>query len=345
MNFIDYDSRISFEDVYSDKIDLSIYSVLKAVLKSSIEIERKINCAALINLHGIHEEESKNSTGDLQKKLDIVSNEIMIENLKETGFCSALLSEENEDAIILNNDGEKDCCGRNKFIVSFDPLDGSSNIDCNCCIGTIFAIYCNNKNNNNDNYDVSDNFCRKGSDIICAGYVLYGPACELVLTIDHVSGVQKFTLDRKSGVYYYTGDICLTDKTKKIYCINEANCELWHDDMKNYISLYKKKGTKYTQRYIGSMVADVHRTLLYGGMFCYPTDKKNKSGKLRLVYECGPMAKIVESAGGMAITADQSDERILDILPTGIHQRTGILLGSKEEVHKYIEILHSKKNK
>jgi fructose-1,6-bisphosphatase I len=256
----------------------------------------------------------------------------MIENLTKTKLCSILLSEENEEPIIIDKENRGD------YMVAFDPLDGSSNIDCNVCIGTIFSIY---KDVNTDLDLINKNLLndiilRTGNDIICAGYVLYGPSTELVITIEEKKGVQKFTLDLDKIEYFYTGEIDISNKTKKIYSINEANCENWYQDIKDYINLYKTKNTKYTHRYIGSMVADVHRTLLYGGMFSYPADKINEKGKLRVIYECFPISKIMEKAGGASIIGNFSRNRILNIIPDKIHQRTPIIMGSKEEIITYI---------
>lgn len=291
-------------------------SIIEAIKESSVIIQDKLGHAGIHDLHGEHGGE--NSSGDVQKKLDVISNEIIIEKLTNTGVCSLLLSEENDDVIIASEGG--------KYIVCFDPLDGSSNIDCNCCVGTIFCIFEDNKSSND-----KERVLRKGDEILCAGYVLYGPATDLVITTG--SGVQKYVLDRNTGKYEYTGDIVIGNK--KIYSINESNCENWFFDMKNYINLFKEKNTKYTHRYIGSMVADVHRTLLYGGMFSYPADVKNEMGKLRVLYECFPMAKLVEAAGGRAIVGKFSDKRILELIPENIHDRTPIILGSISEVDKY----------
>jgi fructose-1,6-bisphosphatase I len=299
--------------------------IIEAIKKSSIQIEEKVRRSALDGFQGNITTDTTNSSGDIQKKLDIITNEIMIDNLTKTKCCSILLSEENEDAIIVDEEF------RGKHMVAFDPLDGSSNIDCNVCIGTIFSVY---KEEAEEKKEKS--ILRNGSNIICAGYVIYGPATELVITKEGTKGVQKFTLDTNKKEYVYTGEIDISTKTKKIYSINESNCENWYQDMKEYVSLYKTKDTKYTQRYIGSMVADVHRTLLYGGMFCYPADTKNTKGKLRVIYECFPMSKIMEKAGGAAIIGDFSRNRILDINPTEIHQRTPVLMGNKEEIIKYI---------
>jgi fructose-1,6-bisphosphatase I len=322
-------SYVSFNEYYltHNFYDYNLFIVIKAILDSCIEIEDKITNSAFENLHG-EINNSLNYSGDIQKKLDVISNDILIQNLKNTDLCGIILSEENNEAIINNIDG--------KYTVTFDPLDGSSNIDCNCCIGTIFSIY----ENLGIDKNIDEKILRNGRDIICAGYVLYGPSCELVITLGNNNGVQKFTLDKRieKKIFKFTGNIDISNKNKKIYSINESNYENWFDDMKSYIQKYKIKGTKYTQRYIGSMVADVHRTLLYGGMFCYPSDKKNENGKLRLLYECFPMSKLIEEAGGESIVAKNSIIKILDIFPLEIHQKTSILLGNKQEIQKYKDI-------
>ena len=300
-------------------------TIIEAIKKSSIQIEEKVRRSALDGFQGNITTDTTNSSGDIQKKLDIITNEIMIDTLTKTTCCSILLSEENEEAIIMPKEF------RGKHMVAFDPLDGSSNIDCNVCIGTIFSVY-----KEEEKKEDEKSILRNGSHIICAGYIIYGPATELVITKEGTLGVQKFTLDTNKKEYIYTGEIDISTKTKKIYSINESNCENWYQDIKEYVSLYKTKDTKYTQRYIGSMVADVHRTLLYGGMFCYPADAKNKNGKLRVIYECFPISKIMEKAGGAAIIGNFSRNRILDINPTEIHERTPVLMGNKEEVVKYI---------
>jgi len=304
---------------------MDINTIIDAIKQSSIQIEEKVRRSALDGFQGNIIADITNSSGDIQKKLDIITNDIMIDNLTKTKCCSILLSEENEEAIIIDKEF------RGKHMVAFDPLDGSSNIDCNVCIGTIFSIY-----KESDLESLEKEILRNGSDIICAGYIIYGPATELVITIEGTPGVQKYTLDLDKKEYVYTGEIDISNKTKKIYSINESNCENWYNDMKEYIKVYKTKDTKYTQRYIGSMVADVHRTLLYGGIFSYPADTKNTNGKLRVIYECFPISKIMEKAGGSAIIGNFSRNRILDINPKEIHQRTPVLMGTKEEIVKYI---------
>jgi fructose-1,6-bisphosphatase I len=304
------------------KIKPNLINLLNAIHISCKVIQRQISKAGIVGLHGINNDINMNSSGDIQKKLDVISNEVMIDNLIHSQMCSILLSEENEEEIIVPEEY------RGKFIVAFDPLDGSSNIDCNVCVGTIFAIYEQTEENWKN--------CIDGDKIICAGYCLYGPATELVITFERESGVLRFILDHSIGEFIYVGDINIPEHGKKIYSVNESNCENWEENIKKYVLLYKEKNTKYTQRYIGSMVADVHRTLLYGGMFMYPGDKKNIDGKLRVFYECFPMARIVEEAGGYAITTRNEPFRILDIKPKHIHERTPILLGSKDDVNKYI---------
>ena len=323
---------MSFFDYSKELVNDDLVKILDAIKKSSIAIEQKVNRAALDDIQGNTTSSSENSSGDIQKKLDVISNDIMIDLLTKTKCCSILLSEENEDAIIIEPDF------RGQYMIAFDPLDGSTNIDCNCCIGTIFSIY----EDFNQEIGIQERVLKSGNDVICAGYILYGPATELVITIDRKKekkSVQKFTLDRISNEYLYTGEIDISNKMKKIYSVNESNCASWYQDIKEYVDQYKIENTKYTQRYIGSMVADVHRTLLYGGMFGYPADKKNKNGKLRVIYECFPISKIMEAAGGASIIGNFSKKRILDIVPSQIHEKTSIIMGSTEEIDKYVNIL------
>jgi fructose-1,6-bisphosphatase I len=310
MNFSEYNTK---------NFDHKLSKVLEAIQKSSIQIQSNIEEAALLDLHGHYN--NTNFSGDQQKKLDVISNEIMIQELKNTNECSILLSEENDNAIIAANNGD--------YVVAFDPLDGSSNIECNCCIGTIFGIFMDDKEKT-----IEERILPSGANLFCAGYILYGPATELVFCVKG-NGVQRFTLNKKMGEYIYSGTIKMESSGKKIYSINESNYENWYPDMKKYISQYKVKDTKYTHRYIGSMVADIHRTLLYGGMFAYPADNKNKDGKLRVLYECFPMSLILEEAGGKSIIGKFSCQRILEIKVNNIHQRTPILMGSLDEIDKY----------
>lgn len=298
-------------------VDYQLLSILTAICKSSLKIEQQIRYSGLYGLHGNHTASNTanaaNASGDIQKKLDVVANDIMIEHLKNSYACNVLLSEENDDPIRV----PVKCEG--PYSVAFDPLDGSSNIDCNGPIGTIFSISENKKGD----------ILLPGKSIVMAGYVLYGPSTEIVVA--HNGKVNRFQLN-STGHYWHIQRIILNG-TKKIYSINEGNSSLWNTDITQYIDSYKKSG--YAARYVGSMVADVHRTLLYGGVFCYPADKKNPKGKLRLIYECFPMAFIFEAATGAAIVGNMSYQRILDIVPVDIHQRTPIILGSTAEIKKY----------
>ena len=301
-------------------VDYPLLSILTAIYKSSLKIEQHVRYSGIYGLHGNHTAVSEhttssgsNASGDIQKKLDVVANDIMIEHLMNSYACNILLSEENDEPIRVPDK----CNG--KYSVSFDPLDGSSNIDCNGPIGTIFSISENSKGE----------ILLPGNRIVMAGYVLYGPSTEMVVA--HNNKVNRFQLN-SAGHYWHIGPIILNG-SKKIYSINEGNAGLWNADITQYIESYKKSG--YGARYIGSMVADVHRTLLYGGVFCYPADKKNPKGKLRLLYECYPMAFIFEAATGAAIVGNSSYQRILDVAPVDVHQRTPIILGSTAEVKKY----------
>ncbi len=321
---------------YVHHVDSKLYKVMEAIQKSCILIQDLIVRSSIHQLHGNYENESQhlenhsiNFSGDIQKKLDVISNEIMISNLIQSKSCCLLLSEENENVIMVENEN------RGNYLVTFDPLDGSSNIDCNVCIGTIFSIYLSE---NKEEY-IENDFFKNGNEMICAGYCLYGPSTEMVITLHQQNGVHQFTLHPELKDFVYTKQITFPDNPKKIYSVNESSVENWSSSVQHYISSYKIKNTSYTQRYVGSMVSDVHRTLLYGGIFMYPADEKNKKGKLRYYYECAPISKIVEEAGGKSIIPNENPIRILDLEITHIHEKTPILLGSIHEVNKYYEYI------
>jgi len=309
--------------------NFDLTNLLNAIQTSCKMIQHEINKAALNNNHGISETE--NSSGDIQKKLDIISNDIMIHNLIKSKQCCVLISEENDKPLYVE---EK---YRGKYIVAFDPLDGSTNIDCNCVIGTIFSIF--KFDNELEKLDETNTsvYLKNGDEIVCSGYVLYGPATELVITYQKNSGVHKFFLDNSIGEFILTGQITFPKNSKQIYSVNEASCKTWNNAIKSYVQQYKEAG--YTQRLIGSMVGDVHRTLLYGGVFMYPGNTTNPNGKLRVLYECFPIARIIEEAGGQAI--QENSNRILDIIPKTIHERTSILVGSANEINKYSDLFQT----
>lgn len=295
----------------------ALQAILTAIQRASIEIQHQVRYHALTHPSTTHPSAQQNASGDVQERLDLVANHILIAHVTESNACNVLLSEENEHPIHVP------AAHRGTYLVAFDPLDGSSNIQCNAPVGTIFSIYDNQTNA----------ILPPTTHLQAAGYVLYGPATELIVATRAHPHPQRYLLS-PSNTYEHVGSLIFPTKGKAIYSINEGNQSNWYPDTKRWIDGYKAPGANYASRYIGSMVADVHRTLLYGGVFCYPADKKNPNGKLRLLYECIPMAYLAEAAGGQAI-APESTQRILDIAPTAIHQRSPILLGSKQEVTTY----------
>jgi fructose-1,6-bisphosphatase I len=267
----------------------------------------------------------QNVQGEDQKKLDLVANEVFKNVLKKSGQCAVLITEEEEDPIFIGDPHRGDYC------VVFDPLDGSSNIECGVSIGTIFGIYKVKPGSKGDVNDV----LRPGKELVAAGYCMYGSMCYLMLTTGE--GVAGFTLDSHIGEFVLTHPKVTIPEMGKIYSINEGNSTNWDNATKRYVEECKASG-KFSLRYVGSMVADVHRTLLYGGIFMYPADKKNPKGKLRCLYEAYPMGLLVEQAGGMAI--DGQGRNILDQLPEGgVHDRSPIYLGSKGQVERIVELM------
>lgn len=298
----------------------AIATACKLVSRST----RKAGIAGLYGLAG-----TENATGDDQKKLDVLSNEMFVNALYNSRVCAVLVSEENDDPIIV----PAEMAGR--YCVAFDPLDGSSNIDCNVSTGTIFSVW---EKTSTDAASVKD-ILRPGSEMICAGYCCYGAATELVTTY-YKGPVQRFTLDPSIGEFVITlTDLKFPIKEKTIYSVNDGNYITWDEPMQRAVDKFKFNSPKpYTARYVGSMVADVHRTLLYGGVYLYPADAKKGNGKLRVLYEGFPMAFIIEAAGGMANTGmfKGSLQRILDIKPTDIHEKCPVICGSSRDVTRVL---------
>ncbi|KAF8350708.1 fructose-1,6-bisphosphatase [Amanita rubescens] len=297
--------------------------LLNAIQVTSKFIATNVRKARLINLVGLAGE--TNIQGEEQKKLDVLANDIMVNSLRASGKTAVLVSEELDDAIVIE--------GRLKgrYCVVFDPLDGSSNIDAGVNIGTIFGIYRVADGSVGTIQDV----LRPGREMVAAGYTMYGSSANLVLTTG--SGVNGYTLDAALGEFILTHPNITIPPRGKIYSFNEGNSMYFHQPVVDYLHSikYPPQGkSPYSARYIGSMVADVHRTLLYGGIFGYPNDKKSKSGKLRLLYEAFPMAFLTEQAGGIATTGKQ---RILDIEPKGIHERCSVFLGSRDDVQDLLK--------
>ncbi|ODV83883.1 hypothetical protein CANARDRAFT_24590 [[Candida] arabinofermentans NRRL YB-2248] len=287
-------------------------------------IAHTIRRAELVNLIGLAG--VTNATGDDQKKLDVIGDDIFINAMKASGNVRVLVSEEQEDLIIFES-------SKGSYAVCCDPIDGSSNLDAGVSVGTIFGVYRIQPGSEGSIKDV----LRSGTEMVAAGYTMYGASAHLMLTTGH--GVNGFTLDTHLGEFILTKPNLQIPSKKAIYSINEGNSFYWDKGAQDFIASLKlpqddNKGKPYSARYIGSMVADVHRTLLYGGLFGYPADSKSRTGKLRILYECFPMALLLEQAGGQAV--NDKGERILDLIPKKIHERSGIWLGSNEEIDKLL---------
>jgi fructose-1,6-bisphosphatase I len=274
--------------------------------------------------------ESENVQGEVQKKLDVLSNEVLLEANEWGGHLAAMASEEMETIHLIPNRYPK-----GEFLLLFDPLDGSSNIDVNVSIGTIFSVLRAPSDVSGREVTEQD-FLQPGSTQVCAGYAVYGPQTMLILTIGH--GVVGFTLDREMGSWILTHKNMTIPADTKEFAINMSNMRHWAEPVRRYIDecLAGKTGPRekdFNMRWVASMVADVHRLMTRGGIFMYPWDSREpgKPGKLRLMYEANPMSMLVEQAGGAATDGRQ---RILDIQPTGLHQRVSVVLGSKNEVER-----------
>jgi fructose-1,6-bisphosphatase I len=289
-------------------------------------VNREVNKAGLVNILGEAREE--NASGDTVQKLDLYANEKLIDCLKNSGECCGVASEELEDIIPINSVASK----ASKYVVVFDPLDGSSNIDVNVSVGTIFGIY-RRLSDAESTVEVED-FLQKGLDLVAAGYVLYGTSTLLVYTTGR--GVNGFTLDPTIGEFCLSHtDIQIPDRGN-YYSVNQGYYLKFDVEMRRYIDHCSDLNLRL--RYIGSMVSDIHRILFQGGIFLYPNTRKYPQGKLRLVYECNPLAYIVEEAGGKAITCQL--ERILELEVNHLHQRATIAIGSPgmvDEMKAFVE--------
>lgn len=288
-------------------------------------INREVNKAGLVDILGV--QGSQNVHGEDVKKLDIFANDMMMNALKHSGECSGVASEELEDFVYFTDEHLKDP----KYVVTMDPLDGSSNIDVNVSIGTIFSIYRRVTSSRNC---VLEDFLQKGVNQVAAGYVIYGSSTMMVYTTGN--GVNGFTLDPSIGEFCLSHPNIKTPEDGKIYSLNQGNKVKFDLGLKKYIeycqSENKEEGKKpYSGRYIGSMVADIHRNLIKGGIFIYPAMVGAPNGKLRLLYECNPMAMIVEQAGGRA---SNGQDRILTLKPTELHERCPIFIGSQNMVDR-----------
>lgn len=302
-------------------------SLLSAIRLASKIVNQQVNKAGLMQ-HILGSAGGQNIQGEDQQKLDVFANDQFIKALKGRRVICGIASEENDEYISINNDG--------RYIIAMDPLDGSSNIDVNVSIGTIFSIY--NRITPVGHQVRAEDFLQKGSKQVAAGYVIYGSSTMLVYTTGN--GVNGFTYDPGIGVYFLSHPDMRFPETGKTFSMNEGNLYKSSAGIKQYIEYCKHidPATKrpYTARYIGSLVADFHRNLIKGGVYLYPATTDAQNGKLRLLYECNPLAFIAEQAGGKA---SDGQRRIMDIEPTNLHQRVAFFVGNEKMVQKIEEFI------
>jgi fructose-1,6-bisphosphatase I len=284
-------------------------------------IWREVSKAGLVNILGVAG--TQNVSGDSVKKLDVFADETIFKAMDHSGHLCVMASEEHESIIAIPDQYPK-----GKYVLLYDPLDGSGNIDANVSIGTIFSVY--RRISQHGNGTVED-ILQPGYKQIAAGYVVFGSSTMLVYSTG--DGVHGFTLDPSIGEFLLSHEDIKIPKRGKIYSVNEGNYKWWDNGVKRYIKHLQEEdhatSRPYSSRYIGSLVADFHRNLLYGGIYLYPGDARNRNGKLRLMYENNPLAYLCEQAGGRAI---DGEKRILDVIPQELHQRTPLFIGSEEDV-------------
>lgn len=304
--------------------------LIEVVGRACKMINRSVNKGALGDVLGSLK--SENVQGEVQKKLDVLSNEILLEANEWGGTLAGMTSEEMESVYQIPG-----CYPKGAYLLVFDPLDGSSNVDVNVSVGTIFSVLrCPIEHISQNEPLKEEAFLQPGMQQVAAGYAIYGPQTMLVLTLGN--GVKGFTLDPELGSFVLThDDIKVPEKTTE-FAINMSNQRHWEEPVKQYVSALLAGtegplGKNYNMRWVASMVADIHRILTRGGIFMYPRDARepNKPGKLRLMYEANPMSMIIEQAGGLATNGHQ---RILEIQPKALHERVAVFLGSKEEVER-----------
>ncbi|MFC1727025.1 class 1 fructose-bisphosphatase [Patescibacteria group bacterium] len=320
------------EEAKSPRATGELSSILTEIAFGAKIVSREVNKAGLVDILGLTGK--VNVQGEEVQKLDDYANDIFIQIFKRGQHIAGLASEEMEKI----QDFSKSAL-RAKYVVCIDPLDGSSNVDANVSIGTIFSVYKRtSKSGNLTNQD----FLQKGKQQVCAGYILYGSSTMMVYTTG--KGVNGFTLDPSIGEFILSHENIKTPLKGKVYSVNEGYSFKWNSGVFNYIKSLKKGYQGYEKphkaRYIGSLVSDFHRNLLYGGVFLYPADKKNPNGKLRLLFEGNPMAMIIEQAGGRA---SNGQKEVLDIKPGEIHQRIPLFIGSKNDVKILLYFLKKEK--
>lgn len=303
--------------------------IINSIRLAAKVVNYKVNKAGLVDIVGAAGEQ--NIQGEDQQKLDVYANEVFIQTLINREIACGIASEENDDFIrIEGRNGQNE----NKYVVLIDPLDGSSNIDVNVSVGTIFSVF-RRKTPIGTPVTLED-FLQPGVNQVAAGYVIYGTSTMLVYTTGH--GVNGFTLNPAIGTFYLSHPNMKYPEAEKIYSVNEGNYSHFPQGVKDYIKYcQEEEGDRpYTSRYIGSLVSDFHRNMIKGGIYIYPTSSKAPNGKLRLLYECNPMAFVAEQAGGKA---SNGYGRILEIQPTELHQRVPFFCGNKKMVNKAEEFM------
>lgn len=295
-------------------------SLINSIRLAAKVVNHEVNKAGLVDIIGVTGNE--NIQSEKQQKLDVYANEKFINTLINRNIVCGIASEEEDNFISINSNDKNN---QNKYVVLIDPLDGSSNIDVNVSVGTIFSIY--RRKSKIGSEVILDDFLQKGRNQVAAGYIIYGTSTMLVYTTGN--GVNGFTLNPAIGTFYHSNSNFKIPAEGKIYSINEGNYLQFPDYVKKYIKYcqQEEEDRPYTSRYIGSLVSDFHRNMIKGGIFLYPQTSKNPNGKLRLLYECNPIAFICEQAGGLATNGN---ENILDINPKELHQRTPFYCGSEK---------------
>lgn len=309
--------------------------IINSIRLAAKVVNYKVNKAGLVDIIGAAGEQ--NIQGEDQQKLDVYANEIFIQTLINREIVCGIASEENDDFITVQGN---DNCHNNKYVLLMDPLDGSSNIDVNVSVGTIFSVY--RRITPIGTPVTLEDFLQPGVNQVAAGYVIYGTSTMLVYTTGH--GVNGFTMNPALGTFYLSHPNMMFPEDGNIYSVNEGNYVHFPQGVKDYIKYCQsEEGDRpYTSRYIGSLVSDVHRNMIKGGIYLYPTSTKSPKGKLRLLYEGNPMAFITEQAGGKA---SDGEKRLLEIVPTELHQRVPFFCGSKNMVEKAEEFMRNAKTK
>ncbi len=312
------------------KVEQAVGNVLLDLATVAKTIASEVNRAGLAGIIG--NVNHRNVHGEQVQKLDVYANDLIVASLRASGSVCGMASEEAEDIIASSAIGEN-----SEYVVCFDPLDGSSNIDVNVSIGTIFSIY--KRKTRSGGPAILDDFLQPGCNQVAAGYFVYGTSTMFVYTAG--DGVHGFTLEPTIGEFRLSHPRIKTPERGKIYSCNEGHSATWDEGTRVYVESLKTRsagtGRPYSGRYVGSFVADFHRNLLKGGIFLYPADRRDPKrpaeGKLRLMYECNPLAFIQEQAGGVAV---EIDKRMLEIVPRGIHHRVALVIGSRIDVEEYL---------